>query len=264
MASTRGRKRWFEVLKRTTGLDQGEPRPALDDAALWSAHERIAKSLSDSDRLAERVTAAAARQRTSFDAARERALHLEGELRAVPHDVDELRAVAQKLEVLALNAGLEGARTADAHGRALSLLAEDIRAQLTRANDSLHDLDLRMTEVRHTVDDLALKLEAQSREVQELGQDANLLKAASSQGVNASAELELRLRKATGIDPAVAKLVAAAGDHAKGLLAALTNLDGAGASDAARSLAPTLAPVLRVLHAMGAELEVDSERTGGQ
>lgn len=263
MASSRGRKRWFEVLKRTTGLDQGEPRPALDDAALWAAHERIAKSLSDADRLAERVTAASARQRTSFDATRERTLQVEGELRAVPHDLDELRSVAQKLEVLALNAGLEGARTADAHGRALTLLAEDIRAQLVRANDALHDLDARMSEVKHTVDDVIVKLDTQSKDVQELGQDANLLKAATSLGVAATAELELRLRKATGIDPAIAKLVAAAGDHAKGLLAALTNLDGAGASDAARSLAPTLAPVLRVLHSMGAELEVDSERTGG-
>lgn len=263
MASPRGRKRWFEVLKRTTGLDQGELRPALDDAALWSAHERIAKSLSDADRLTERVTGAAARQRTSFDAVRERTLHLESELRAVPSDLEELRSVAQKLEVLALNAGLEGARTADAHGRALTLLAEEIRTQLTRTNDALDDLDARIAEVGHTTADVSSKLDAQSKEVQELGQEANQLKTSTSQGVLAAAELELRLRKATGIDPAVAKLIAAASDHAKGLVAALTNLDGAGASDAARSLAPTLAPVLRVLNAMGADVEVDSERTGG-
>lgn len=262
MASVRGRKRWFEVLKRTTGFAESELRPALDDAALFAAHERVAKSLGEADRLAERVTASAARQRTSFDAARERALHVEGELRSLPSDLGELRAVTQKLEVLALNAGLEGARHADAHGRALTLLSDDLRAQLVRATDAVDRLSTRVDDARRAVDDVSARLDVQSKDVHELGQDAAQLKAATTTASAGAGDLELRLRKATGIDPAVAKLVASASDHAKGLLAALTNLDGAGASDAARSLAPALAPVFKVLHAMGAELDVDSERPG--
>ena len=37
MSAPRTRRRWLEVLRRTTGFDAREPRPALDDAALFGA-----------------------------------------------------------------------------------------------------------------------------------------------------------------------------------------------------------------------------------
>ncbi|HTJ81426.1 MAG TPA: hypothetical protein VL400_06865, partial [Polyangiaceae bacterium] len=78
MSAPRTRRRWLEVLRRTTGLDAQEPRPALDDAALFAAFDRASIAVQDAERHAERAGAASTRQRTHTDAAVERA----GEVKA--------------------------------------------------------------------------------------------------------------------------------------------------------------------------------------
>ncbi|MFS8067437.1 MAG: hypothetical protein ACMG6S_13835, partial [Byssovorax sp.] len=76
--STPRRRRWMEVLRRTAGVVGADGSPAassfgLDDTALWNAEEQAVRSIEESSTRAERLAAAVARQRSSIDAAAERA-----------------------------------------------------------------------------------------------------------------------------------------------------------------------------------------------
>src|SRR5262250_768804 len=97
--STPRRRRWMDVLRRTAGVGGDGRGATTDDAALWAAHEQAEKSLEESSARAERLGASTARGVEAFE----------------------------RLGVVALNAGLEGARVPEAQGRALLLLSEEIR-----------------------------------------------------------------------------------------------------------------------------------------
>jgi len=255
MSSVRSRRRWLEVFRRTAGFEPAEPRPALDDAALWAAEDQIARSFSDAEKVTERLAATAARHRSGVEAIKEKSHDFQGRTRSVSSELQELSGTLDKLSVVALNAGLEGARNMEGHGRALSLVSDELRAHLGRAADALRTLQHELGGLQSAVDDLGSRIDVANRDAQEVGQDAAQLKGVLQAGASSVSDLESRMRKATGLDPEVAKLVSAAGVHAKGLVSALTGLDGRGASEATRSLGPALAPVMRLLSSVAPGLD---------
>jgi hypothetical protein len=258
MALSRGRRRWLEVF-RGPASDVPERRAVLDDASLFAAHERAAKALADTERLCERVGATTARQRPGLDGTREKVSELAAHSKAIRAELGTMNALLEKLAVITLNAGLEGARSTDAHGRSLTMLSEELRGPLGRGTEVLRSLEEKVAVAAATAEELSTRLDGALRDAQEIGQDATQLRAAVQIGASSLADLEHGLRRATGLDPEVAKLLGQAGEHAKGLVAALTGLDGKGAADATRSLAPALVPVLRLLAGMSADLGANGE-----
>jgi hypothetical protein len=254
MALSRGRRRWLEVFRGPLVGNAPERRAALDDATLFGAHERVAKALADSERLCERVASTTARQRPGLEGTREKAVELASHTKTIRAELATMSGLLEKLAVIALNAGLEGARSTDAHGRSLTMLSDELRGPVGRGAELVRTLDEKVGVAVATAEDLSTRLDGALRDAQELGQDSTQLRALVQSGAGSLADLEHGLRRATGLDPEVAKLVSQAGDHAKGLVAALTGLDGRGAADATRSLAPALAPVLRILAGMSAEI----------
>jgi methyl-accepting chemotaxis protein len=254
MALARGRRRWLEVFRNPLMGSAPERRAALDDAALFGAHERATKAIVDSERLCERVAATTARQRPGLEGTREKAAELASHAKAIRTELATMNGLLEKLAVIALNAGLEGARSTDAHGRSLSMLSEELRGPVGRGAELVRALDEKVVVAVGAVEELSTRLDGAVRDAQEIGQDSTQLRALVQSGAGSLADLEHGLRRATGLDPEVAKLVSQAGDHAKGLVAALTGLDGRGAGEATRSLAPALAPVLRLLAGMSAEI----------
>jgi methyl-accepting chemotaxis protein len=250
MSSSR-RRRWIDVLRRTAGVGadgDGMSQSALDDAALWAAHEQAARSLGESGARAEKVASSVARQRALIEAAAERANLVAARSEGLGASTARVAEAFERLGMVALNAGLEGARIPEPQGRALLLLSEEIRANVTRGADAAQQLAHVADEIAAESGEVRKQLERSRTEVSEVGQEAAQLRAASVQATGALDDLARRLRRATGIDPEVARAVALATDHARGLMNALSTLSTAAqAAPVLAALRPVIRPLARLL-----------------
>ncbi|HEY4117409.1 MAG TPA: hypothetical protein VGM56_06115 [Byssovorax sp.] len=249
MSSPR-RRRWMDVLRRTTGVgaEGRQPSGALEDAALWAAHEQAARALEDAGARAERVAASLARQRAVVEGASERASLVASRAEALGVGVARVHEAFERLGVVALNAGLEGSRVAEPQGRALLLLSEEVRANVARGADAARQLAASVDELTTEAGIVRRDVERSRAEVADVGQDAAQLRAGAEQAAKALDELAQRLKRATGIDPEVARAVSLASDHARGLMTALSSLSAAGAPQAvAVALRPVIVPLARLL-----------------
>jgi hypothetical protein len=239
--STPRRRRWMEVLRRTTGVgglggeDDGRvPSGALDDAALWAAHERASASLKESSARAERVAATVARQRARSE--------------GLGPGAGRVAEMFERLGVVALNAGLEGARAGEPQGRALLLLSEEIRANVVRGAEAAGELARAVDEIAAESAEVRRQIERSRVEVSEVGQEAAQLQAAAASASKSLDDLGARLRRATGIDPEMARVVALAAEHARGLMTALSALSTAAqAGPVLGALRPVIRPLVRLL-----------------
>jgi hypothetical protein len=249
--STPRRRRWIDVLRRTAGVstEGGRgPSAALDDAALWGAHEQAVRSLKESGAKAERVAASVARQRAFIEGAAERANLVAARSEGLAANAARVAESFERLGVVALNAGLEGARVAEPQGRALLLLSEEIRANVVRGADAAEQLGRVVEEIASESAEVRRQLERSRGEVSEVGQEAAQLQAAAQQASKSLDDLASRLRRATGIDPETARAVALATEHARGLMTALSTLSTAAqAAPVLGALRPVIAPLTRLL-----------------
>lgn len=253
--STPRRRRWIDVLRRTAGVGAGEargPSAALDDAALWTAHEQAARSIEESGARAERVAASIARQRGLIEGAAERANLVSARSEGIGSSAARVAEAFERLGVVALNAGLEGARVAEPQGRALLLLSEEIRVNVTRGADAAEQLARVVDEIAAESAEVRRQLERSRGEVGEVGQEAAQLQAAAQRAITSLDDLGQRLRKATGVDPEMARVAALASEHARGLMTALSTLATAEqATPLLGALRPVIAPLARLLGEIG-------------
>jgi methyl-accepting chemotaxis protein len=255
----------MDVLRRTAGVPKG-PRVALEDAALWDARDRAAKASAETARLAERVTASVTRQRSVLDGTVERAALFTSKAEAATDTANRVVEALDRLGVVALNAGLEGARSPDPLGRALLLVSDEIRASVSRGTEAARDLVAATKELTQQANELGQRLDASRRDASEIGGDTALLKTAAQDAGLALTDLEARLRKATGLDPELARSLALAGDHAKGLVMALTAIESREPEEIDRSavaeaLGPVLGPLLKLLAQTADERSRGTEET---
>lgn len=249
--STTRRRRWIEVLRRTAagvGDEDRAPGGALDDAALWAAHEKASASIAESSARAERVAATVARQRQHIEGAAERASLVAARSEGLGPGAARVAEAFERMGVVALNAGLEGARAGEAQGRALLLLSEEIRANVVRGADAAAELARAADEIAGESAEVRRQIERSRAEVSEVGQEAAQLQAAALAASRSLDDLGARLRKATGIDPEMARVVALASEHARGLMTALSALStGAQAGPVLGALRPVIGPLGRLL-----------------
>jgi methyl-accepting chemotaxis protein len=202
----------------------------------------------ESAELAERVAASVARQRALIEGAAERAGMAAARSDGLGASASRVIEAFERLGVVALNAGLEGARVSEPQGRALLLLAEEIRANVARGADAAAELGAVAQEISAESTEARRQLERSRAEVADVGQEAARLRASSQRGEEALGELRGRLREATGIDPDMARAIETASTHARALVDALSALSSAGPSRAVTSgLAPVMAPLERLL-----------------
>jgi hypothetical protein len=242
----------MEMLRRTASVTGDEearaPSAALDDAALWAAHERASASLKESGARAERVAATVTRQRAHIEGAAERASLVAARSEGLAPCAARVTEAFERLGVVALNAGLEGARTGEAQGRALLLLSDEIRANVVRGADAAAELARAVDDIAAESAEVRRQIERSRFEVSEVGQEAAQLQAAAASASNSLDALGVRLRKATGVDPELARIVALAAEHARGLMTALSALSSAAQAGAVlATLRPVIAPLVRLL-----------------
>jgi methyl-accepting chemotaxis protein len=252
MNATR-RRRWIEVLRRTAGVSSAEEGdraagPTLDDAALWSAHDQASRALADVVAHVERVAASSAKQRPLIEGAAERASLVTARSEGLGASAARVKEAFERLGVVALNAGLEGARVGDPHGRALLLLAEEIRADVARGADAAEQLSREVEGLAAESVEARRHLERARVEAAEVGQEAAHLHGAGHKAAKAIEDLGSRLRQATGVDPEMARLVALASEHARGLTTALSALTSASVgAPVIGALRPVIGPLSRLL-----------------
>jgi hypothetical protein len=234
------RRRLLDLLRRVPAEEKA-PEDANVVAAQARAHDAVKEAVQSTERLA----GVANRHRSAVDA-------LPETIRAVDAQVvDALGALGRvdhaqaRLGVLALNTGLEGAKLEGAAGRAVVMVAEELRALTGRASTATRDLAHALAEIRlqtKTVEGRAAEVRTGSAAIVEEAGRALVAFHAADEAVG---ELGDVLTRATGLEPEVARALQNAELHAKELVSALT-LITLRAPMALATLRPMLDPLLQL------------------
>ncbi len=153
-----------------------------------------------------------------------------------------------RLELVALNAGLEGARLGEGEGHALALVSDEVRAQATRGSEASRELSTTLNEIGSELVQVHSSLDRAREAAAEVAQEAARVGGASADAERALAEMGDQLKRTTGSDPETARAIADATEHARALVSALGTLSGRAPQAVVLSaLRPALEPLVRLL-----------------
>lgn len=241
------KRRFFPLLRRGPRNAKADGRSAAEESALWAAHQRATAAVRDAGDAAQRIASHMAKQRGTVDALSERSRAVSA--RAQDLSVSFARIVDSfaRLELVALNTGLEGARQGEA-GQALQLVADEVRVQATRGTEASRELSTALAEIGSELAQVNGNLERAREASAEVAQEAARVGGASADVERALTEVGERLRKATGSDPETARAIAEATEHARALVGALAALRGQVPQTLVlNALRPVLDPLSRLL-----------------
>lgn len=241
--------RFIEALRGTLGKrPRAERSTTVDDALLFRACAGAERAAESALGASQAAGASSAQQRGALDAAVDAVKVLFTRAREARGSLGSAREALEQIRLVALNAGLEGARLGDPAGKPLVLVAEDVRVQALRALGALDQHTGVLDQMDKDRDKLREQVESAQQRTAEVARDLLQTQAAQRDVSTALAEVAERMKQVTRTDPETARLVADAADHARALMAAITSL-------AARphrasllgSLGPTLGPLLELL-----------------
>jgi len=242
------KRRLFRLLRRGPRETAASTRSVVEEGALWSAHQRVASSVRESGEAAQRIASHVAKQRGMVDALADRARGVAGRTTDLNAGFARLADAFARLELVALNAGLEGARLGEGGGRALGLVAEEVRAEAQRGSEACRDLGVALGEVGSELVQVHASLDRAREASSEVAQEAARASGSASDAERALVEVGERLRKTTGMNPELARAVADATEHARALVAELVALRAHAPPPVVLSaLRPVLEPLLRML-----------------
>jgi len=253
------KRRLFRLLRRgARGGDEGGARGAIFETELWSSHQRASVAVRETGEAAQRIASHVAKQRGVVDALADRARGVSTRSTDLSATFGRLKETFSRLELVALNAGLEGARLGEGPGHALALVSDEIRAQATRGSEACRELGMSLGEIGSELLQVHGSLDRAREASAEVAQEAARVGGASADAERALAEMGDRLKKSTGSDPETARAIADATEHARALVAALSSLSGkAPQALVLAALRPVLDPLLRLLDG---EDDEDAER----
>ncbi len=227
MSADPPKQRLLRLLRRTTkGGRANIERSTADDSALWSAHERALVRARDAGAAAQRIASTAARQRAAMDSVADRTHALSSRAAELQAGFARLLDAFDRLGLVALNAGLEGARLGEAEGRALGLVSDEVRAQSARGGDAARDLGTGIGQLAAELTQLESHVGQAQVVVAEVTQDSARAAGAASDAESALLDMGDRVKKATGSDPEAVRAIAEASERARALVAALAALNG--------------------------------------
>jgi methyl-accepting chemotaxis protein len=209
-------------------------------------------SVRETGEAAQRIASHLAKQRSVVDALADRARGVSARSADLAAGFGRLKETFARLELVALNAGLEGARLGEGPGQALGLVSEEIRAQATRGTEACRELGTALGEIGSELGQVHTSLDRAREAATEVAQEVARVGGASADAERALGEMGDRLRKTTGSDPETARAIADATEHARALVAALGSLTGkAPQAIILAALHPVLEPLLRLLDGDG-------------
>ncbi len=249
MAETRQTKnRFFRLWRRGAAEGKGTARSITEEGALWATHGRAQESTTQAADAAERAVASTAKQRASLDAGTDEARALLTRVEELQRQVARLSDAFDRLNVVALNAGLEGARLGEAAGKPLSLVSEEVRAQGERGGEASREITRTLGDCSRELGGIGTRFDDARGHGADVTQHASVAAAAAAEASRALVDLGERLRRATGSDPETAQAIAQATEHARALVSALGTLSGrVPRSLLTSALRPMLEPLVRSL-----------------
>jgi methyl-accepting chemotaxis protein len=260
MSADPPRQRLLRLLRRTTkGIRPNGERSTADDSALWSAHERALVRARDAGSAAQRIASTAARQRASIDAVADKTHALSSRASELQAGFARLLDAFERLGLVALNAGLEGARLGESEGRQLGLVSDEVRAQSSRGADAARELGGWIGQLAAELTQLESSVGQAQVVVAEVIQDSARAAGAAGDAESALIDMGERVRKATGSDPEAVRAIAEASERARALVASLAALSGkVPRGMLVSALKPAIEPLARLL--AEDEREGESER----
>jgi len=248
MATDNPKRRLFRLLRRGARTGAGAGRSAVEEGALWAAHQRAATAVRDSGDAAQRIASHVAKQRGTVDALADRARALSARANDLSTSFGRIVDSFARLELVALNAGLEGARMSEGGGQALGLVSDEVRAQATRGSEAARELSAALAEIGSELVQVNTSLDRAREAAAEVAQEAARIGGASADAERALTDVGDRFRKTTGSDPETARAIAEATEHARALVGALGTLSGkVPQALVVSALRPVLEPLSRLL-----------------
>ncbi|MBX3183888.1 MAG: hypothetical protein KIT72_07180 [Polyangiaceae bacterium] len=197
---------------------------ALDEARLLEQHERVVEASERASSLLGGAGARATQQRSALDGLRDylrRSGEREKELRQGALPVKE---AFERLKIIALNAGLAGARLGEPAGTPLLLVAEEVRALVERGLEATEAHAGRISELEPEREAARAELDQAQQHALTIANELLGAQSAQRQAAEEVAALGKQIQRVTGTDPELARTLTEAAQHAEGLLAALSQL----------------------------------------
>jgi methyl-accepting chemotaxis protein len=247
MATQNRARRLANLLRRGAEKPETSPSPLAEGAA-WSLHGTAVKRAHDAAEASQAIAAHVAKQRAAADVLHDRVHTAAARMQELASGFGRVTDAFERLGLVALNAGLEGARLGEAQGRSLLLVSDEVRNHVARGSESARELATTLGDVAEDVGKLQSYVDQVRQGAQDASQEAARGGGAAQDAERALVELAGRLEQATGTDAETVKLVAEVSDHAKALVVALgalgTNVPPKLVMTALR---PALAPLARLL-----------------
>jgi methyl-accepting chemotaxis protein len=249
MANSKASRRLLGLVQRgAKAKGATSTRSHVDESALWTLHETALLRTREAVEASQRISSSLAKQRESVDGLTDGAHAVATRAQELNGGFARMADTLERLSLVALNAGLEGARLGEGAGRSLLLVSEEVRAHVTRGNDSAREVTTTLGDMGSEVAKLHGTIGQARQASSDASQEAARIALASSEAEKALVDLGERLKKTTGHDPETVRLVAQASDHARALMGTLGALSGKVPQQLLLgALRPMLDPLARIL-----------------
>jgi hypothetical protein len=233
-----------------TGVAGSDPAgsllgPIADVTELFEIHALL-QTLSD--QITDHCQASASvmtQQRGDIEALSEWLRRLESSLREARNHVDTLGVALDRIKIVALNTGLEGARLGDLAGKALISVSDELRTLTSRGLELLSEQASTVEQMEADRQRLVTLTEHNQARSSEL--ESRLREALSSEQLTHQtlSRLAVALQHSTGLDVEAAARLSRISEQTRSLVESLTTLSKPEHRHAVRSaLVPALEPLL--------------------
>lgn len=242
-------RRLMAGLRETVRTGARNPHAgSVEDALLFRASENAERLAESALSASQAAGASAAQQRGALDATADSVKLLFTRSREARASISAAREALEQIRLVALNAGLEGARLGDPAGKPLVLVAEDVRSNAARCLSALDQHGVALAQMDRDREKLGEQVDGAQARTADVARDILQVQAAQRDVSTALTEVASRVKHVTRTDPETARIVADAADHARALLTALTALAARPArASLLASLGPTLGPLLELM-----------------
>ncbi len=245
---SRPRRTWLDAIRRFNSNKATQEDRYGAEAQLWQAHESAKLASTSVLEDASHLVASLARERTTVEALTETVRGTRSRADELPESLNRVSESFDRLRLVALNLGLEGARLGDPAGRPLIGAADEIRAQADRGHDALTELRNLNSEIQPNLVRIADRLGQLRQADAQFSDQLTRIQGNAQQLARHIDDVLVWARKLSETDPETARIVARAIDHARGLLSSLTALRETAQLDVAMTaLRPILLPLLNLL-----------------
>jgi methyl-accepting chemotaxis protein len=249
MAKSRESRRLLGLVQRSAKAKAGASvLSKIDESVLWMLQESAIFRTREAKDASHRVSSKLAKHRESTDTLADCAHSVATRAQELKGGFARMVDTLERLSLVALNAGLEGARLGEGAGRSLLLVSEEVRAHVTRGNDGAREVTTTLGDLGTEVANMHATIEQARQASSEASHEAARVGTASTEAERVLGELGERLRKSAGHDPETSRLVAEASDQARALMGTLGALRGKVPQKLVLgALRPMLDPLARIL-----------------